>query len=199
MGSTSVALIATTVRAKLNALAPASWLIRRTKRAAWIACQMLLRWLFLLTALLAPLPLDAQGGGHQYCAEFYDGSPPDCAYSTLQICEQSVTGVGGICTESLGQAVRSPTSFTAAVPPPPFAQPPSKPLTLPDAVQPQPCNPVIDGTYCASAGDSSASTMQSLSSDLAIRGDDAATFGGITFSGSGSACIGLFRRIDCGG
>jgi hypothetical protein len=95
-------------------------------------------------------------------------------------------------------------SYNPPMPPPPIDPSPSGPLTLPDAVrsqpspQPQPCNPVIDGTYCASA-DNGAPAMQSLSSDLAIRGDDAATFGGITFSGSGSACIGLFRQMACGG
>jgi hypothetical protein len=42
--------------------------------------------------------------------------------------------------------------------------------------------------------------IQSLSSDLGIGGGDPpATLGAITFSGSGATCIGLFRRLSCGG
>jgi hypothetical protein len=182
----------------------------------WEQYGIMARWLFLMSALaMIPWPVGAQGSGRQYCAEFYDGSPSSCGFSSLQMCEQSVTGVGGVCSPSstpssmpssmLGAAPAAlpQTSYNPPMPPPPIDPSPSGPLTLPDAVrpqpQPQPCNPAIDGTYCASADNGAAPAMQSLSSDLAIRGDDAATFGGITFSGSGSACIGLLRQMTCGG
>jgi len=70
----------------------------------------------------------------------------------------------------------------------------------------QPCNPAIDGTYCATqmrggsdvGGGSSdgAPQIQSLSNDLSIGSNPTATFGAITFSG-GSACIGILRRGAC--
>jgi hypothetical protein len=42
--------------------------------------------------------------------------------------------------------------------------------------------------------------IQSMASDLGIGGGDPpATLGAITFSGSGTTCIGLFRRVSCGG
>jgi len=72
----------------------------------------------------------------------------------------------------------------------------------------QSCNPVIDGTYCASQGgrafgtgssspSSNLQPMQSLSGDLSLGGgDNTATFAGISFSGS-TSCVGLFRRSSC--
>src|SRR5262249_42451670 len=41
----------------------------------------------------ASTPLHAQA----YCAQFADGTSPDCGFATLQMCEASVTGVGGVC------------------------------------------------------------------------------------------------------
>jgi len=71
----------------------------------------------------------------------------------------------------------------------------------------QPCNPVIDGTYCASQPIRPKSTsrptsigmqpVQSIASDLSIGSDQPATFGAITFQGGGSRCIGLLRRGSC--
>jgi hypothetical protein len=143
-------------------------------------------------------PLEAQTFGssaqYRYCAQFSDGTSPDCGFSTLQMCEQSVTGVGGIC-------ILNPSGPRVAP-----AEPPSGPLQLPDA--PPPCNPLIDGTYCASAAQNPANGLQSaagvtpiqsLSSDLAMGGDPPATLGAVTFSGNGSTCIGLLRRMSCGG
>jgi hypothetical protein len=67
----------------------------------------------------------------------------------------------------------------------------------------QPCNPAIDGTYCAeqmSRRPSSAVTTSNpnLGGDFfsIVRENDPATFGAITFSG-GSRCIGLLRRSSC--
>jgi hypothetical protein len=70
------------------------------------------------------------------------------------------------------------------------------------------CNPVIDGTYCATQGgrafngSSSSSSanlqpIQSLSGDLSLGGgDNTATFAGISFSGS-TTCAGFLRRSSC--
>ena len=136
---------------------------------------------------------------YPYCAQFEDGSSRDCGFSTLQMCEASVTGVGGLC-------INNP----AGPPPPPPPQLASAPLQLPDAPQAQQqpqqqtCNPLIDGTYCASQGGPinppAMPRIQSMASDLGIGGGDPpATLGAITFSGSGATCIGLFRRLSCGG
>jgi hypothetical protein len=66
----------------------------------------------------------------------------------------------------------------------------------------QPCNPIVDGTYCASQMPrSSSATSESLSSaqirslgnDLTSRNDPPATFGAITFGGGGRCIGGLFR------
>jgi hypothetical protein len=159
-------------------------------------------------------PLEAQTFGssaqYRYCAQFSDGTSPDCGFSTLQMCEQSVTGVGGICILNpsgprVAELQNQGAYNLSAVPPPP-AEPPSGPLQLPDA--PPPCNPLIDGTYCASAAQNPANGLQSaagvtpiqsLSSDLAMGGDPPATLGAVTFSGNGSTCIGLLRRMSCGG
>jgi hypothetical protein len=70
------------------------------------------------------------------------------------------------------------------------------------------CNPVIDGTYCATQPDSSLSntpspthpqfdTIQGLGGDLSIGQAPTATFGAITFSGSGTRCIALLRQGAC--
>jgi hypothetical protein len=72
----------------------------------------------------------------------------------------------------------------------------------------QPCNPVIDGTYCASqpirrpsqsAPGRSGVTIQpvqSIANDLSLNRDQPGTFGAISFQGS-STCIGLLRRGAC--
>jgi hypothetical protein len=70
----------------------------------------------------------------------------------------------------------------------------------------QPCNPVIDGTYCAtlprSRSDiSTAPTrirpIQNIGEDFTTERDQPATLGAITFGGNGTRCIGLLRRGSC--
>lgn len=72
----------------------------------------------------------------------------------------------------------------------------------------QPCNPVIDGTYCASQpvrrpaqapsgrGGVTIQPVQSIANDLSLNRDQPGTFGAISFQGS-STCIGLLRRGAC--
>ena len=45
--------------------------------------------------------LHAQGGfpTYPYCAQYSDGTSLDCSFSTLSMCYQSVTGLGGVCIE----------------------------------------------------------------------------------------------------
>jgi len=78
-------------------------------------------------------------------------------------------------------------------------------VTLGAPVLAQPCNPVIDGTYCAEESSRRSNTSTS-SARLAPIGafdvvgagaDRPATLGGITFQGNGSRCIGLLRRGAC--
>jgi len=70
----------------------------------------------------------------------------------------------------------------------------------------KPCDPLIDGTYCATqggrafSGSSSSVNMgsiQSLSGDLSLGQDSPATFAGISFSGNNTTCLGLLRRASC--
>jgi len=75
---------------------------------------------------------------------------------------------------------------------------------------PQPCNPAVDGTYCAQAGIGSPggppSAARRAISDVSLGGaftgnlyDQPATLGAITFGSDGSRCIGLIRRLSCEG
>jgi len=32
-----------------------------------------------------------------YCAQFSDGTSPNCSFATLQQCNASISGVGGVC------------------------------------------------------------------------------------------------------
>lgn len=79
----------------------------------------------------------------------------------------------------------------------------------------QPCNPAIDGTYCASLPknrpgpapppgrtlkldlDYAPPIDGGLGSDLLQPYDPPATFGAISFRNDGSRCIGLVRRGNC--
>jgi hypothetical protein len=40
-------------------------------------------------------PLHAQQA--PYCAQFSDGTSPSCTFATLQQCDASISGVGGVC------------------------------------------------------------------------------------------------------
>jgi len=72
----------------------------------------------------------------------------------------------------------------------------------------QSCNPVIDGTYCAtqmpkrdiqSPPDPGKSPFQSLGGDLSLGsfpGDQPGMLGGFTFQGN-TSCVGLLRRTNC--
>lgn len=70
----------------------------------------------------------------------------------------------------------------------------------------QPCNPAIDGTYCATqigtpaqSGTTSRKfpTIEGIAGDLFIEQSDSATLGAITFQGNRSRCIGLLRKSNC--
>ena len=164
---------------------------------------MIIRSAVLFGHLFIIAPLHAQN--YPYCAQYDDGSS-DCSFSSLSMCNQTVTGVGGTCglnPRGSGPSAASagPASFNPAyVPPPPIQQPTSGPVAVPSALQQ--CNPAIDGTYCATAGAApppSIAPIQSLSSDLAVGSDPPATLGAITFNSNGTNCIALFRRMSCGG
>lgn len=57
---------------------------------------MMTRSMILLAYVLMISPLLAQN--YPYCAQYDDGSSLDCSFSTLSMCNESVSGVGGICT-----------------------------------------------------------------------------------------------------
>jgi Protein of unknown function (DUF3551) len=189
---------------------------------------MKMYWLVLFGYLLTLPQLHAQGGFSTlpYCAQYTDGSSLDCSFSTLSQCYESVSGVGGVCidnptaagTASAANPQRpfgSPYAFAPSpVPPPPMQQSPTQqsqgPLQLPGpppqqaqapqpaGLAPPPCNPLYNGTYCASASSDSFAPISSLSSDLAGAAPPPATLGGSTFSGN-TNCIGILRPLSCGG
>jgi hypothetical protein len=83
--------------------------------------------------------LAAQG---QFCATYNDNAPEDCSFSTMQMCEQSVSGAGGSCAPQASAPVMppgppaaplfplrpDPYAFAPApVPPPPTGNAPAIP------------------------------------------------------------------------
>lgn len=73
----------------------------------------------------------------------------------------------------------------------------------------EPCNPVIDGTYCATQMPKRAKpkpaprpsvnmpSIQNTARDASPNQDTPATWGGISFSNTGERCVGLMRRGKC--
>jgi hypothetical protein len=69
----------------------------------------------------------------------------------------------------------------------------------------EPCNPVIDGTYCATnssgrpdiSGSPRFATIRNIGDDISTGQDQPGTLGAITFGGNGTRCIGLLRRGRC--
>src|SRR6516162_434361 len=71
---------------------------------------MIVRSVVLLGQLVAFSALHAQV--YPYCAQYSDGASLDCSFSSLSMCEQSVSGVGGICI--LNPRGGAPSSANAA-------------------------------------------------------------------------------------
>jgi hypothetical protein len=71
--------------------------------------------------------LHAQGA--PYCAQFSDGTSPNCGFATLQQCNASISGVGGVCNLNPAAPYQAPPAQyqyqyrypfnPMAVPPPP--------------------------------------------------------------------------------
>lgn len=71
----------------------------------------------------------------------------------------------------------------------------------------QPCNPIVDGTYCAEhmakssrpAGSSSLglTPIRPSGTDFIYIPEQPATLGSITFRGNGERCVGLLFRGGC--
>jgi hypothetical protein len=80
-------------------------------------------------------------------------------------------------------------------------------LAVVDGGMAQPCNPAVDGTYCAENGvrprpDSPSSSRQRIDFDWSFKsssGESTGTLGAITFGSDGSRCVGLIRRVNCNG
>jgi len=79
-------------------------------------------------------------------------------------------------------------------------------VLLPTGARAQVCNPVIDGTYCATQMPKnrasttyapSSATVRSIGGDVYVGQDQPATLGAITFRGGGERCAILLRRGDC--
>ena len=77
---------------------------------------MTIRSAILLGQLLTVSSLHAQS--YPNCAQYSDGSSLDCSFSTLSMCNQSVSGVGGICIlnpRGLGPTARSESIFSSGL------------------------------------------------------------------------------------
>lgn len=77
---------------------------------------------------------------------------------------------------------------------------------VPRADAQQPCNPIVDGTHCATqmggsrpaaGGGTSLPPIGSIAADISPGQERAATLGAITFQGYGSRCVGLLRQSNC--
>jgi hypothetical protein len=75
----------------------------------------------------------------------------------------------------------------------------------PGAAQQQPCNPVIDGTFCAEQMSRSRSgapqpmirPIGNIGSAISTNTTPAGTLGGISIRSGGQTCVGLLRRGAC--
>lgn len=81
-------------------------------------------------------------------------------------------------------------------------------VAMPGAARTEPCNPIIDGTYCATqmpkgrAAQLSAGDMKPIRSigddfNFSSSQDSPGTLGSISFRGGGSRCVGSMIRSRC--
>jgi hypothetical protein len=104
--------------------------------------------IIMLGGLFMPSMLHAQGTGTpaqgQFCATYNnDAAPMDCSFTTMEMCQESVSGVGGYCApQALAPAMpppplfrpfQGPSAFAPAnvPPPPPMMPPPIDPAAAP--------------------------------------------------------------------
>jgi hypothetical protein len=90
---------------------------------------VLLRAAIVLVAIVLasfgmPTALHAQQA--PYCAQFSDGTSPNCSFATLQQRNASISGVGGVCNLNPAAPHQGPAQYQSsfnpmAVPPPPRA------------------------------------------------------------------------------
>jgi hypothetical protein len=84
---------------------------------------MIAYWALVVHALVAT-PLHAQGAEYPYCAQYADGTSLSCGFSSLSMCNESVSGVGGVCIlnprGSQPAYGRRQSRFYAPPPPPPL-------------------------------------------------------------------------------
>jgi Protein of unknown function (DUF3551) len=92
--------------------------------------------IMMLCGVLVPSMLHAQGtvAHGQFCATYNDDATPmNCSFTTIEMCEESVSGVGGYC---------APQSLAPGMPPPPLFKPFQFPSAFaPTPVLPPPINP----------------------------------------------------------
>jgi hypothetical protein len=85
-----------------------------------------MRWHSMVLVLLAAAALGAPPAQAQpYCAN-YDNGSRECGIPTMQSCQQSLSGLGGVC-EPDATAQQRPDFFRILPPPPGVAPPPPNP------------------------------------------------------------------------
>jgi hypothetical protein len=83
----------------------------------------------LLPVLAIAQSRTAAAQGH-YCARYDDdATPEDCSFTSFQMCQQSISGLGGLC---------APAADSPALPPPPLFQFPMQQSAFPPAPVPPP-------------------------------------------------------------
>jgi hypothetical protein len=79
-------------------------------------------------------------------------------------------------------------------------------LALQGLAAAQPCNPVIDGTYCAeqlprqrvyTSSRPPMKPIEDIGRSISVGSEAPGTLGGIMYRGDGTNCIGLLRRGTC--
>jgi len=82
-----------------------------------------------LLALAIAQSWTAVAQGH-FCARYDDdATPEDCSFTSFQMCQQSISGLGGLC---------APAADSPAPPPPPLFQLPMQQSAFPQAPVPPP-------------------------------------------------------------
>jgi Protein of unknown function (DUF3551) len=72
----------------------------------------------------AGMPATVNAQQAPYCDQFSDGTSPNCSFATLQQCNASISGVGGVCK-------LNPAASNQGLPPPARRPPPFNPMGVP--------------------------------------------------------------------
>jgi hypothetical protein len=121
------------------------WLPKQTIAVTMTIFRRLFFCCLLLPAIAIAQCRTAAAQGH-FCARYDDdATPEDCSFTSFEMCQQSISGLGGMCTSAADSPAPPPPPLfqfpmpsalpPAPVPPPPDLSVPAPPTQLPDAPQ----------------------------------------------------------------